>query len=117
MEAYKQYVDYIIAGGVAETAYILALANGQICGTNLPIKQMPKYEFELEDDKDPSKTHKVVVDERVNLLDAIAHDGVCKQPTGIRLYNQKYYLSHFDLKDPKNKAGPKIIYLKKVTIN
>lgn len=37
MEAYKPYVDYIMSGGVAETAYILA-RNGQLCGTNLPIK-------------------------------------------------------------------------------
>jgi hypothetical protein len=37
MEAYKPYVDYIIAGGVAETAYLLS-REGAICGTNLPIK-------------------------------------------------------------------------------
>jgi len=67
MEAYKPYLDYITQGGVAETAYILS-RQGQICGTNLPIKEMPKYEFNLVDDKDPNVTHKVVVDERANLL-------------------------------------------------
>jgi hypothetical protein len=72
---------------------------------------MPKYNFDLVDDKDPSKTHKVIVDERANLLSALSNNGVCKDPAGIRLYNQKYYLSHFD-------ASPydavKSMYLKKV---
>ena len=45
MEAYKPYVDYIMAGGVAETAYVLSGKDAQLCGTNLPIKQMPTYEF------------------------------------------------------------------------
>lgn len=37
MEAYKPYVDYILADGVAETAYILS-KEGALCGSNLPIK-------------------------------------------------------------------------------
>lgn len=37
MEAYKPYVDYLLAGGVAETAYLLS-NEGAVCGTNLPIK-------------------------------------------------------------------------------
>lgn len=37
MDAYKQYVDYIMAGGVAETAYVLS-RQGALCATNLPIK-------------------------------------------------------------------------------
>jgi hypothetical protein len=48
MEAYKPYVNYILSGGVAESAYILT-KQGQLCGTNLPIKEMPRYEFQLED--------------------------------------------------------------------
>jgi hypothetical protein len=60
MEAYKPYVDYILAGGVAESAYILT-KQGQLCGTNLPIKEMPRYEFQLEDENDPSKKHKILV--------------------------------------------------------
>lgn len=44
MEAYKPYVDYILAGGVAETAYILS-KEGALCGTNLPIKELPRYNF------------------------------------------------------------------------
>lgn len=35
-EAYKPYVDYILSGNVAETAYILS-HEGAICGTSLPI--------------------------------------------------------------------------------
>ena len=42
MEAYKPYVDYIMAGNVAETAYILS-KEGAICATSLPIQQMPQY--------------------------------------------------------------------------
>jgi hypothetical protein len=67
MEAYKPYVDYMTSGGVAETAYILS-HEGAICGTNLPIQQLPAYNFELEDENDPTKKTNVVVDERVNLL-------------------------------------------------
>lgn len=37
MEAYKPYIDYIMAGGVAETAYILS-KEGVICGTSLAIR-------------------------------------------------------------------------------
>lgn len=37
MEAYKPYLDYILAGKVAETAYILS-NQGVVCATNLPIK-------------------------------------------------------------------------------
>jgi len=108
MEAYKPYVDYITAGGVAETAYILS-KEGAICGTNLPIQALPQYNFELEDEQDPSKTHNIVVDERVNLLEAINNKGVPKNKAGIRLYNQKYYTVNYD-EDTKN------LYLKKVNI-
>ena len=104
MEAYKPYVDYIMAGGVAETAHILS-KEGAVCGTNLPIKQMPQYEFNLEDENDPNKTHKVVVDERNNLLEALANNGVAKHKAGIRLYNQKYYTVRY---------APDGWYLKKV---
>lgn len=95
MEAYKPYVDYILNGGVAETAYILS-REGAVCGTNLPIKQLPAYEFDLVDENNPDVTHKVVVDERSNLLEAIQNKGVCKNKAGIRLYNQKYYPVHYD---------------------
>ena len=37
MEAYKPYVNYLTAGGVAETVYVLS-KEGAVCGTNLPIK-------------------------------------------------------------------------------
>lgn len=107
MEAYKPYVDYIMASGVAETAYILS-KDGVVCGTSLPIKELPKYNFEYEDEKNVK--HQVVVDERVNLLEAIANKGVTKSPVGIRLYNQKYYSTHTDT----SKEGVKIFYLKKV---
>lgn len=61
MEAYKPYLDYITSGQVAETAYILS-RDGAICATTLPIKQMPAYNFSLEDEKDPNIKHNVVVD-------------------------------------------------------
>lgn len=107
MEAYKPYVEYLTNGGVAETAYILS-KEGAICGTNLPIQQLPAYNFKIEDENDPSKTHDIVVDERVNLLDALQHNGVVtKSKAGIRLYNQKYYPVRYD-------EEKKSLYLKKV---
>lgn len=48
MEAYKPYVDYILSGDVAETAYVLS-KEGVLCGTNLPIKELPRYEFLVDD--------------------------------------------------------------------
>ncbi len=74
---------------------------------------MPQYNFDLVDDKDPNVTHKVVVDERVNLLEALANQGVCKNKAGIRLYNQKYYTTRFDENLP---FANKLLYLKKVII-
>lgn len=109
MEAYKPYVDYILAQGVAETAYILS-HEGVICATNLPIKEMPRYEFEIEDEKDPNIKHKIVVDERLNLLEALANNGVCKNKAGIRLYNQKYYTTRAAT-EPLH-----VLYLKKVRL-
>jgi hypothetical protein len=50
----------------------------------------------LEDEKDPNIKHKIIVDERVNLLDALKNKGVTKNKEGLRLYNQKYYLSNYD---------------------
>lgn len=88
--AYQPYLDYITNGGVAETAY-LTTHEGAILATNLPIKEFPKYNFQLEDEKDPNIKHNVVVDERTNLLEALANHGVSKNKAGIRLYNQKYY--------------------------
>lgn len=107
MDAYRPYVDYITSGGVAETAYILT-RQGQVCASNLGIKEMPRYEFELEDEKDPTKKHKVLVDERVNLLEALENNGVAKNKAGIRIYNQKYYTVHWD-------ANTNTLYLKKVS--
>jgi hypothetical protein len=43
----------------------------------------------------------------VNLLEAIAGKGVCKNPAGIRLYNQKYYAVRYD-------EESSTLYLKKV---
>lgn len=103
--AYKPYVDYITAGNVAETAYILS-HEGAVCGTSLPITEMPRYELEVEDETGNKK--KVVVDERVSLLEALNNNGVSKQTYGIRLYNQKYYPVRYD-------ADKKSLYLKKVT--
>lgn len=94
-EIYKQYVDYITAGGVAETAYLVA-RNGAICATNLPIQTFPVYNFEIEDEKDPSIKKPIVVNEGEILLEAVAHQGRPKHPAGIRLYNQKYYLARYD---------------------
>ena len=94
MDAYKPHIDYILAGGVAETAYILS-HEGALCGTNLPIQQLPSYEFDMEDENDPNKTHKIVVDERANLIDAWKNKGVSHNPAGVRIYNQKYYTVRF----------------------
>lgn len=105
-EAYKPYVDYLLAGGVAETAYIIS-HEGAICGTNLPIKQFPAYNFEIEDEKDPNVKHNMVVDERANLIEALNNKGVAKNKAGIRLYNQKYYPVRYD-------EDSKTLYLKKV---
>jgi len=66
-EIYKQYVDYITAGGVAETAYLVA-KNGAICATNLPIQSFPVYNFEIEDEKDPNIKKPIVVNEGEILL-------------------------------------------------
>ena len=44
MKALNAYFNYILAGGVAETAYILS-KEGALCGTNLPIKELPRYNF------------------------------------------------------------------------
>ena len=90
MEAYKPYVDYILKGGVAESAYILS-KHGVICGTNMPIKELPKYEFQMEDPMDPNKKNKIIIDERPILLEALANNGVAKHIAGVRLYNQKCY--------------------------
>lgn len=104
--AYQPYVDYILSGGVAETAYILT-HQGAICATNLPIQQLPAYNFQLEDENDPNVKHNVVVDERTNLLEALANNGVAKNKAGIRLYNQKYYPVRADEENST-------LYLKKV---
>ena len=104
--AYKPYVDYILAGGVAETAYIIS-HEGAICATNLPITQFPAYNFQIEDEKDPNVFHNIVVDERVNLIEALTNNGVPMSKAGIRLYNQKYYTVRYD---EENNS----LYLKKV---
>ena len=104
--AYKPYIDYLTAGGVAETAYLVA-KNGAILGTNLPIKAFPAYNFDLEDANDPTKTNTIVVDEGKNFIDAMEHKGVATHPAGIRLYNQKYYTVNYDEEDHH-------LYLKKV---
>lgn len=105
-EAYKPYVDYVLAGKVAETVYIIS-HQGAICGTNLPIQAFPSYNFQLEDEKDPNILHNVVLDERLNLLEALSNHGVCKNKAGIRLYNQKYYPVRYDEETSS-------LYLKKV---
>jgi hypothetical protein len=101
-------VDYITAGGVAETAYIVA-KNGAICATNLPIQAFPAYNFELEDESDPNLKKNVVVSEGEILLEAVANKGRPKHPAGIRLYNQKYYTVRFDEEN-------NTVYLKKVRL-
>ena len=107
--AYQPYIDYITNGGVAETAYLIT-HDAAILATNLPIKEFPKYNFQLEDEKDPNVKHNVVVDERVNLLEALGNHGVSKNKAGIRLYNQKYYTVR---EDEQNQTR----YLKKVTLH
>lgn len=106
-EAYKPYIDYMTAGGVAETAYIVA-HNGALLASNLPIEQFPSYEFALEDENDPSKTNNIVVNEGPNFIEAMQNQGRAKHPAGIRLYNQKYYPVRYDDNDH-------LLYLKKVT--
>lgn len=105
MEGYAPYLNMIVADGVAETAYILS-TEGAICATNLPIKELPRYEFDLEQDDGTSA--KIVVDERVNLLEALANKGVPKKKEGLRLYNQKYVPVRYD-------EDKKTLYLKKVS--
>lgn len=107
-EAYKPYLDYLTSGGVAETAYIVA-KNGAILATNLPIQAFPAYEYELEDENDPNKKNKIVVDEGNNFIDAMQHNGRTSHPAGLRLYNQKYYTVNYDAEDQH-------LYLKKVNI-
>ena len=112
MEAYKPYLEYLTNGGVSETAYILS-KEGAICATNLPIQQLPQYNFDLEDEN--GKVTPIIVDERVSLLEALANNGVPKRPEGIRLYNQKYYSVNFQ----PSFAGEKgccAWYLKKVIV-
>ncbi len=58
--SYQGYVDYIMSGNVAEYCFILS-RQGAFCGSNLPVQAMPTYEFQMEDEKDPNKTHKIVV--------------------------------------------------------
>lgn len=65
MEAYKPYIDFIMAGKVAETAYVLT-SEGTLCCTNLPIKSLPKYQMDIEDEM--SSKQKVAVDEGATLL-------------------------------------------------
>jgi hypothetical protein len=106
MEGYAPYLAMITANGVAETGYILS-SEGAICATNLPITELPRYEFDLE--QDDGSTTKIVVDERANLLATLANKGVPKHKEGIRLYNQKYVPVKFDEEN-------KTLYLKKVTL-
>ena len=113
MEAYKPYIDYITSGGVAETAYVLS-REGASCGTNPPIQALPQYNFALEDENNPDLKHNIVVDERVNLLEALANKGVSKHKEGIRLYNQKYYTVHYE--EPAGNKPFTCLYLKKVSI-
>lgn len=108
MEAYKPYLDNLMANGVAETGYILS-RDGVILATSLPIKELPKYDFKIEDEKNPSITHDIIVDERVSLLEAVANNGVAKQKYGVRLYNQKYYPTRSN-EDPEYP----ILYFRKV---
>lgn len=107
-EAYKPYLEYLTAGGAAETAYLVA-KNGAILATNLPIEVFPSYNFEIEDENDPAKTNNVVVEEGKNFIDAMEHNGRTSHPAGLRLYNQKYYMVRYDDVDH-------LLYLKKVPI-
>jgi len=50
------------------------------------------------------------------LLEAISNEGVAKNKAGIRLYNQKYYTTHYDY-DKKSPDDFKKIYLKKVKVH
>lgn len=114
MEAYKPYVEYLTAGGVAETAYLLS-HQGAVCATNLPIQQLPSYNFALEDEKDPNIKHNIVVNEAEILADIVSQIGVgvsvkSKFPAGLRLYNQKYYIVRHD-------ADKKVVYIKKVRVS
>ena len=112
MSGYKPYLDYITDGGAAESAYILS-RQGVICATNLPnLKELPRYEIGQVDDKDLKTVKTIIVDERVNLMEALDNNGVPKNKAGIRLYGQKYYTAHFDF-DPKNPKSIKTLYLKK----
>lgn len=104
--AYTPYLEYLTAGGAAETAYIVA-KNGAILATNLPIEAFPSYEHALEDENDPSKTNNIVVEEGKNFVEAMENQGRCKHPAGLRLYNQKYYPVRYD-------ENQQLLYLKKV---
>ena len=108
-EAYKPYIHYLTTGGVAETAYILA-HNGALLASNLPLEgALPSYEFDLEDENDPTKTNRIVVSEGQNFIEAMQNQGRAKHPAGLRLYNQKYYPVRYDENDH-------LLYLKKVVL-
>ena len=75
--------------------------------TNLPIEAFPSYEFDLEDENDPTKSNKIVVNEGQNFIEAMGNNGRAKHPAGLRLYNQKYYPVRFHEND-------NLLYCKKV---
>ena len=54
----------------------------------------------------------MIVDERANLLEALANKGVCKNKAGVRLSNQKYYTVRYDR---RYEDESKTLYLKKVS--
>ena len=65
---YQAYVDSIMADGVAEMAFIIG-HKGDLYATNCPIQQMPVYEFDVLQEDDSTK--KEVIDEKVNLVEAL----------------------------------------------
>lgn len=93
---YMGHINYITAGKVAESAYMLS-REGAFCASSLGIQEMYRYEFEVEDNEKEGVMHKIVMDERLAVMDAIANEGVCKLPGGLRLCNEKYYSVHPDL--------------------
>jgi hypothetical protein len=68
---------------------------------------MPRYEFNQQEESDPNKSHKVIVEEGPTLVEALANKGVAKRPYGIRIYNQKYFPVRYD-------EESQTLYLKKV---
>jgi hypothetical protein len=91
--SWQVYVDYLKGGNCVSVGALMDHA-GNVLGSSNGSTQLPSYELSFEDET--GKVQKVKVDERANLLDALAKGGQCGLPGGIRLFNEKYMCVQFD---------------------